>query len=108
MLRLSDTTLYGNAYTVEDMANDLTKAVFEDDIKSKINSHRRLLQHDYVKQLLEILKGDSHDPIAKAAVFTQLLNIQDWVTSGRVTDTASKSHRTYLEYLIAEGLRTKD
>jgi hypothetical protein len=108
MLRISDSTLYGNAYTVEQMTSDLTDAIFKADIKSSINSHRRLLQNEYVAQLLAVLDGESHDPISKAAVFTQLLKIQDWVSSGRVKDAASKSHRTYLEYLIADGLALED
>ena len=108
MLRLSDSGLYGNTYTVEQMTSELTNAIFKQDIKSKINSHRRLLQHEYVEQLFSILHGDSHDPISKAAVYTQLLKIQDWVTSGRVKDAASKSHRTYLEYLIADGLAAEE
>ncbi len=108
MLRLSDTTLYGNEYTVEEMTSDLTDAIFKDDIKSTINSHRRLLQHDYVEQLIGILEGESHDPLAKAAIFTQLTQIYDWVTSGRVKDAASKSHRAYLAYLINESLDLDD
>lgn len=104
MLRLSDTALYGNAYTVDQMSTQLTDAIFKEDIKSKINSHRRLLQHEYVQQLIGILQGDSHDPISKAASHAQLLRIQDYVTSGRVKDSASKSHRAYLDYLIADTL----
>ncbi|MDT0595733.1 zinc-dependent metalloprotease [Glaciecola petra] len=108
MLRMSDTVLYGNTYTIEQMTSDLTDAIFEADIKSSINSHRRLLQTEYLSQLLAILDGESHDPIAKAAVFTQILKIQDWVSSGRVKDAASKAHRTYLEYLIADALALED
>lgn len=107
MLRLSDTQLYGNAYTVEQMMNELSDAVFKADLKSTVNTRRQLLQHEYVTQLIGMLEGDEHDPIAKAATFAQLTRIQDWVSSKRGKDGATKVHRGYLAYLIKMALEIK-
>ena len=103
-LRLSDTLLYGNNYSVDQMMSQLTDTVFKADLKTSVNTHRQLLQHEYVMQLIAMLAGDAHDPIAKAASLEQLDVIYKWTSKSSAKDNATRVHRNYLAYLIGEAL----
>jgi hypothetical protein len=100
MLRISDTQMYGNEYSVDLMMNDLTDAIFLADLKESVNSRRQVLQHEYVTRLIAMLQSSEYDPLAKAATFAQLQRIEGWVERGRGKDNATKVHRNYLAHLI--------
>ncbi len=97
-MRMSDTALYGNEYSLEQMMGELTKGIFEADIKRDVNSYRRNLQTEYVEQLIKISgleKASSYDHLAKAAALYELNRIKDMVDNSR-GDRASKVHKFYL------------
>jgi hypothetical protein len=96
--RMSDTALYGNEYSLEQMMGDLTTAIFDADIKRDVNSYRRNLQTEYVEQLIKISgleKASKYDHLAKAAALYELNRIQDMVDNNR-GNRASKVHKFYL------------
>lgn len=98
LMRLSDTALYGNQYTVEQMMADLSNAVFAADQRGSINSYRRNLQTEYVERLIKISgleKASSYDNFAKATALYELRQILKRVDSSR-GDQATKVHRFYL------------
>jgi len=106
MLRLTDTQMYGNTYSVDEMMNDLSDAVFEADLKTSVNSRRQNLQNVYVNQLVGIMGSSAHDPRAKAATFMQLKRIENWMDKSRARDGSTKAHRAYLAHLIAKAMDT--
>ena len=98
LMRLSDTALYGNEYSVEEMMAELTDAVFKADQKGTINSYRRNLQTEYVERLIKISgleKSSSYDNFAKATALYELKDVLDRVDSSR-GDRATKVHRFYI------------
>ena len=97
-MRMTDTALYGNEYSLELMMSELTNGIFEADIKRDVNSYRRNLQTEYVEQLIKISgleKASSYDHLAKAAALYELNKIQRMVDNSR-GDQASKVHKFYL------------
>ena len=104
-MRMSDTALYGNEYSLELMMSDLTGAIFNADIKRDVNSYRRNLQTEYVEQLVKISgleKASSYDHLAKAAALYELNRIKRMVDNSR-GDQASKVHKFYLTDRIARA-----
>lgn len=98
LMRLSDTALYGNKYTVEQMMAELSEAIFAADQKSSINSYRRNLQTEYVEQLIKISgleKASPFDNFSKATAVYELKEILDRVKRSR-GDRASKIHRSFI------------
>lgn len=98
LMRLTDSSLYGNEYKVEEVLADLTKAVFDADRKGDVNSYRRNLQVEYVERLINMSgleKGSKHDYMSRAAAVYELNRIQDLVGSSR-GDQGTKVHRFFL------------
>ena len=99
LMRLSDSALYGNEYSVEQMMAELSDAVFKADQKSNINSYRRNLQTEYVEQLIKISgleKPSRYDNFSKATALYELKEILERVDRSR-GDRASKIHRSYIK-----------
>ncbi|WP_412971476.1 zinc-dependent metalloprotease [Glaciecola sp. MF2-115] len=99
LIRLTDTTLYGNTFTAEKMMGRLTDAVFKADIKKDVNSYRRNLQVEYVERLINMsgLEGSSkYDNFAKASAMYELGRVMDMVKKSR-GDQATKIHKAYLK-----------
>jgi hypothetical protein len=110
MLRLTDSREYGNTYGCGEMLGDLTDACFKEDLAGSVNSHRQLLQINYVNMLISIagFQGNSsHDNISKARATSQLLDIQKKMKSAVAGDKDTKDHRTYLVQLIRTHALTK-
>ncbi|WP_026375336.1 zinc-dependent metalloprotease [Aestuariibacter salexigens] len=102
LTRMTDTSLYGNEYSLEAMMTDLTNAIFEADRKGDVNSFRRNLQVEYVERLIAasgLEKASKHDNIAKAMATYELNRIKELVSSNR-GDQATKIHRFYVRDLI--------
>jgi hypothetical protein len=108
--RMSDTALYGNTYSLAEMMNDLTKAVFEADRKGNVNTIRQNLQVSYVNSLIGAsgLKGNSrHDNLTSAAAIYQLQQIEKNYTASR-GDLSTKAHRNYISWLINDAFQQYD
>ena len=103
LYRISDTQLYGNDYSVNEVINDLTQAIFTGDQNNEVSSVRRNLQTAYVRRLFGILAQDYYDELSVAAVYTSLRDIQKIVRKSS-NDTATKSHRKLISWIIESGL----
>ena len=103
LYRISDTQLYGNDYSVNEVINDLTQAIFTGDQNNEVSSVRRNLQTAYVRRLFGILAQDYYDELSVAAVYTALRDIQKIVRKSS-NDTATKSHRKLISWIIESGL----
>ena len=103
LYRISDTELYGNDYSVNEVLNDLTKSIFTGDVDNSVSSIRRNLQTSYVRRLFSILGQDYYDELATAAVYSSLRDIQKSVRKSS-NDPATKSHRKLIAWIIESGL----
>lgn len=104
LLRISDTALYGNEYSLSQFMEDLTASIF---VKSEeANSISHNLQIEYVNQLIAIAglsKASKYDNLTKTAALYQLTQIAD-TSIGWGADTATKAHKKYIDRLIAKAL----
>jgi hypothetical protein len=105
LLRISDTALYGNEYSLNEFMQDLTASIFVKNTDANSISHN--LQIEYVNQLITIAgfdKSSKYDNLAKTAALYQLTQITDSSVSWGA-DTATKAHKKYIDRLIAKALK---
>ncbi|HEX4887852.1 MAG TPA: zinc-dependent metalloprotease [Luteibaculaceae bacterium] len=107
MLRISDATLYGNQYKLDEFMTDLTKSIFEEDLTGKVTSIRQNLQVRYTADLIEVFKSKFHDNLAKAQALAQLTAIKKQQSAGVSPDASTKAHRAYIVYQINQALENK-
>lgn len=103
--RISDTSLYGNEYTLNDVLNDLTDGIFAEDLAADVNTYRQNLQHEYVKRLIAISgakKGSAYDYLSQAAATAQLKNINRMIKYNKGTGS-TRVHRDYLHMQIEKA-----
>ena len=105
--RLTDTRLYGNEYTVGEFLEDLTDAVFADDIDGRVNTFRQNLQLEYVQRLLNVVQPgpeNRYDNLAKTMALDRLRWIEVETARRRGSDAETAAHRQHLRYRIERGL----
>jgi hypothetical protein len=114
LLRLTDTSIYGNTYSVKAFLSDLTAAIFAADAATEINSFRRPLQVDYVERLAHIAADPfysrAYDPGGRASVYAELEAINA-LNAPRLffpLGGETEAHRAYLRHLIAVALNRKE
>ena len=108
--RLSDSQLYGNEYTLNEMLNDLTNAVFQEDSKTAVNTFRQNLQAEYVKRLITIAglqKESSYDYLSQASALKNLKDILKLISKRSRTNLETNIHRGFLEHKILTALDHK-
>ena len=99
MLRLSDSSKYGNEYSPSEALNDIKNGIF---VKKEIpSSFKRNLQSSYIDNLIKAVDGNNYDDISKAALYNSLVSIQAFTKSSLTTsDKVSKEHYKYLNWKI--------
>ncbi len=106
--RITDSGMYGNEYSLGEMMNDLTDAVFEADARGDVNTFRQNLQVEYVQRLSNMARKNSdgegfHSPAVSLAVYN-LGRIQDMINSKSRASVDTLAHRENLELLIGRAL----
>ena len=101
--RITDTQLYGNDYSVYEVIDDLTEAIFSEDINSEVSSIRRNLQTSYVRRLIGILGQDYYDEFATAAAYNSLRDIEKLMKKSS-SHEPTKAHRKLIHWIIDSGL----
>lgn len=104
-MRITDTALYGNEYTLDKMMQDLTNGIFSADIKNSVNTYRQQLQVEYVERLISasgVESASAYDTISQATASSELRRIAKMVDNSR-GNNASKIHKRYLEDRIARA-----
>lgn len=106
MQRLTDTKLYGNKYELTDMLTDLTNSIFMEDLTGSATTIRQNVQKEYVMRLLSIidLKNNAYSYTSKSAAFGEVKRILAWMKANVAGDTATKSHRAYMAFMINKAL----
>jgi len=103
LARITDTQLYGNDYSVYEVIDDLTEAIFLEDISSEVSSVRRNLQTSYVRRLISILAEDYYDEFATAAAYNSLRDIEKLMKKSS-SHEPTKAHRKLILWIIDSGL----
>ena len=103
--RLTDTELYGNKYSVAEMMSDLTKSIFDADLKTSVNTYRQNIQLEYVNRLGGILEGKSgYDYISQSAALSELNKIKSKMGGAQSPNESTKAHRKHIVFAINEIL----
>lgn len=102
--RISDTTLYGNEYPLNEFMGDLTRSIFPD--QRTLTTVSQNLQVEYVERLIRIAglddSGSMYDNLSRAAALGQLNNIKSMrAPRGSALDLVN--HYEYLQLLIHQA-----
>ena len=76
--RISDTSIYGNEYRINEFISDLTKAIYVDDMRGDVNTFRQNVQTEYVQRLIKVLKPSNTDTYGhhtQATIYLSLIHI---------------------------------
>lgn len=103
MQRITDSSLYGNNYGVTEVLGDVTDAIFEDDSRGAVNSHRQILQIMYVKGLINIMNMPQYDNISRSNAYSNLRSIRNNMARWR-GNAATRAHRDHIAFLIDKAL----
>ncbi|GHF29782.1 hypothetical protein GCM10017044_26320 [Kordiimonas sediminis] len=104
LLRITDTGLYGNEYSLHAVMGDLTDAIFEDDARGQVNTYRQELQIHYIYRLISILKAPfGYDFIARSIALQNLNDIRKSMARWR-GNAETRAHREHISFLIDQAL----
>ena len=107
LLRISNSSLYGNNYKLPYYMIDLRNSIFESDMDKNVSTIRQNLQVSYVNRLLSIVNPkSSYDNLAKTSAFYNL----NWLKSNLDTNIGNlqtRQHKDYILYLIQSLDNTK-
>ena len=105
--RITDSGEYGNEYALGDMFDDLTAAVFADDLSRSVNAYRQNLQLEYVNRLVAMVSGDSKaqfDYPSQSIALHNLRQIERTLSGNPGYDAETRAHRAYIRHVIEQGL----
>ena len=104
LLRMTNSSLYGNEYKLPDYMIDLRKSIFQSDMYGDVSTVRQNLQITYINRLLSIVSPKSrYDNISKTTAHYNL----NWLKNNINTNTgdlASRQHKGYILHIINEEL----
>ena len=103
MLRLSDSSKYGNTYSPSEVLEDLVNGIF---IKKEVpTSFKRNLQSSFVDGLIGAVENDKYDEISRAALYNSLVVINSFAKSSlSISNKETKEHYKYLNWKISTFL----
>ena len=104
LLRMTNSSLYGNEYKLPDYMIDLRKSIFQSDMYGDVSTVRQNLQITYINRLLSIVGPKSrYDNISKTTAHYNL----NWLKNNiniNTGDLASRQHKGYILHIINEEL----
>ncbi len=108
--RITDSRQYGNQYRLGSVVEDLTNAIFSDDMPRSVNTYRQNLQLEYVNRLIAMVSGDTKaqfDHVSQSTALQNLRQIESTLKGNRGIDAETRAHRANIVYTIERGLDTK-
>ncbi|MDQ3192062.1 MAG: zinc-dependent metalloprotease [Bacteroidota bacterium] len=104
--RISDSELYGNKYHLAEMFEDLTNAVFKEDINTTVNGFRQNLQIEYVNLLVKMIGEDSmrYDHRTRSMVFYQINRIEKMLQARPGNNSETMAHRGHILFNINKAI----
>jgi len=109
LTRISDSRQYGNQYSLGDFVEDLSNAIFSDDLPRSVNTYRQNLQLEYVNRLIAMVSGDTKaqfDYLSQSTALHNIRQIESMLTANRGADAETRAHRANILYTIRRGLHT--
>ncbi|WP_346882453.1 zinc-dependent metalloprotease [uncultured Algibacter sp.] len=104
--RITDSQLYGNAYSLSAFMTDLNNAIFKADINGDINSFRQNLQLEYTNMLIGMLTKKESSQYTHNAKSMALYNLKNIKTiSSPSGNIASRAHKQHLRTLIENAIK---
>ncbi len=104
VMRITDAAMYGNEYKLDEMMTDLTKAIVDEDLTTKVSTIRQNLQVEYVTALAEMMASKDYDHVAQGNALAQLQSIKRKMATAASLDGLTKAHRAHLVFLIDKAL----
>ncbi|MGJ3233120.1 MAG: zinc-dependent metalloprotease [Oceanicaulis sp.] len=103
--RMGDAARYGGEYAPAAYLEDLTRIVYQADVRGEPNTYRQNLQVAYLQQLISIASPSSpYPPFAKSAALASINDVKGWVGPDWVPDLMgsreARAHRAHLRTLI--------
>ncbi len=108
--RISDSRQYGNQYQLGSFVEDLSNAIFSDDMPRSVNTYRQNLQLEYVNRLIAMVSGETKaqfDYLSQSTALHNLRQIESTLTANRGVDAETRAHRANILYTIRRGLDTE-
>ena len=107
MLRIVDSKMYGNTYTLDEVMMDLTNAIFQADAKTAVNTVRQNLQVAYVNRLIKMLDPQNNQNIVvRSMTLSELKRIDQMMATGANPDALTKAHRDHIRLVIEQALKS--
>ena len=101
MMRLIDSSQYGNTYLPDEVLGDLYSGIF---VRGEIPTTFKMnLQSKYVDSLISALDDDDYDEISRAAIYSSLVDIKKF-TKSVYGDSKIKVHFEFLNWKISKAL----
>ena len=107
--RITDSRLYGNEYTLAEVMEDLTDALFEADVRGDVNTFRQNVQLEYVDRLTAVVENeeDQFGYVAQSQALAQLRRVEAMLGRKRGGNAETRAHTDHLLFVIERGLETK-
>jgi hypothetical protein len=108
LLRITDSKIYGNTYTLDEVMMDLTNSIFQDDLKSAVNTFRQNLQIEYLNRLVKILDPKGfYDNVSKSMALSELKRIDQMMATATSADALTKAHREHCRMIVKKAMEAK-
>lgn len=107
LARITDSRQYGNRYELGIFLEDLTDAIFSEDLQGNVNTYRQNLQLEYVNRLVAMVSGETKaqfDYPSQSVALHNLRQIESTLTGNRGIDAETRAHRANILYTIRRGL----
>jgi hypothetical protein len=108
--RISDSRQYGNEYPLVSVAEDLTNAIFNDDLRGDVNTFRQNLQLEYVNRLIAMVSGATKaqfDYLSQSTALHNLRQIESTLQGNRGIGAETRAHRANILDTIERGLKAE-
>jgi hypothetical protein len=107
--RILDSEIYGNQYKINEMMEDLTNAIFKDDLATNTNLFRQNIQIEYMARLLSISGLDGRASVyaypVQSAALAQLNKIKTMLNTNRGAEASTKAHRDHILFKINKAFK---
>lgn len=105
--RISDSRQYGNQYRLGKFVEDLSNAIFSDDMPRSVNTYRQNLQLEYINRLIAMVSGETKaqfDFLSQSTALHNIRQIESTLKGNRGVDAETRAHRANILYTIQRGL----
>ena len=104
LIRMTNSTLYGNDYDITEYMIDLRNSIFKSDLNTNVSSIRQYLQISYVLRLIDIIDSKSkYDLISRSKAHYNLVWLKDNLKNKR-GNSSTQQHREYIINIINKAV----